>query len=240
MSAPDPSSPTIAHAEALCASYGEGALRVPVLESATFAVARGRITAITGPSGSGKTTVLSLLGALDRPESGRLVVDGVDLTTLGARALTRFRRERVGFVFQAFQLLPALTIAENVEAGLEPLGLGRRIVKARAAEALEAVGLRDLGARFPYQLSGGQQQRVAVARAWAKRPALLLADEPTGNLDDDASEQVLDLLLGAAGAGAEARYASTVVVVTHDPNVAARADEVLVVHGHKVEARTPA
>jgi putative ABC transport system ATP-binding protein len=222
---PDP----IVIADGLCAEYGDGDLRVPVLEGVSFEVARGSVTAITGPSGSGKTTLLSLVGALDRPTRGRLVVDGADLTAMGNAALTEFRRRRVGFVFQAFHLLPALTVLENVEAGLEPLGLPRREAQGRAHAALEAAGLGALHHRFPSELSGGEQQRVAVARACAKDPPLLLADEPTGNLDEETGERVIDLLLGAA------RGRRTVLVVTHNPSIAARADCVLALHAHRVE-----
>ena len=214
-------------AEAVCASYGAGDLRVPVLEDATFRIERGHVTAIVGPSGSGKTTLLSLLGGLDRPESGRLQVDGEDLTSLGRAGLGRFRRERVGFVFQSFNLLPTLTVRENVEAGLDPLGLGRSRMRTMAEEALARVELGDKGHRFPHELSGGEQQRVAVARACAKNPPLLLADEPTGNLDEAIGAQVLDLLFGVSGE-------RTLVVVTHDPAVAARADRVLTLRGHQV------
>jgi putative ABC transport system ATP-binding protein len=219
-------------AENVCASYGEGELRVRVLEDASFTVERGCVTAITGPSGSGKTTLLSLVGALDRPTSGRIVVDGEELTSMNRAALARFRRERVGFVFQAFNLLPTLTVRENVEAGLEPLGRGRGEVRRAAEAALDAVGLLALVERFPHELSGGEQQRVAVARACAKEPPLLLADEPTGNLDEEAGEQVLDLIVGAGHVGAAGR---TVVVVTHDPAVAARAQQVLALHAHRIE-----
>lgn len=219
-------------AEGLFASYGAGRLRVSVLANATFEVPRGHVTAITGPSGSGKTTLLSIIGGLDRPEAGRLLVDGEDVSTLDLRGLERFRRRRVGFVFQSFNLLPSLTARENVAAGLEPLGRGRRDARRRTDEALDAVGLLALGHRFPHQLSGGEQQRVAVARACAKDPPLLLADEPTGNLDEEAGQQVLDLLLGeTAAAGAR-----TVIVVTHDPLVAARAHARLALRKRQVHS----
>ena len=225
-------------AENLCASYGDGDLRVPVLESASFRIRRGCVTAIMGPSGSGKTTLLSLLGALDQPESGRLLVDGEDLTSLGRAGLGRFRRHRIGFVFQSFNLLPTLTVRENVEAGLDPLRWNRTKVRASTDEALSRVGLGDKGHRFPHELSGGEQQRVAVARACAKAPPILLADEPTGNLDDDVGAQVMDLLLGTStdGASGENGAGRTLVVVTHDPMVAERADEILVLRNHQVHA----
>jgi ABC-type lipoprotein export system ATPase subunit len=214
-------------AERLCASYGEGPLKVTVLEGAAFAVARGSVTAIVGPSGSGKTTLLSLVGGLDTPESGSLRVEGVDLAGLSRKALGRYRRGRVGFVFQFFNLLPGLTAVENVEAGLAPLRLGRKERRHRAGEALGAVGLGDKLHRLPHELSGGEQQRVAVARACAKEPPLLLADEPTGSLDEESGALVLDLLLAARGE-------TTVVLVTHDAEVARRADCVLHLRGRRV------
>ncbi len=219
-------------AQNLCASYGEGDLRVPVLEDASFTVPRGAITAITGPSGSGKTTLLSLVGALDHPTSGRLIVDGEELTAMSRAALANFRRRRVGFVFQAFNLLPTLTVTENVEAGLEPLGLRRSEARRTAEAALDAVGMLELKGRFPHELSGGEQQRVAVARACAKEPPLLLADEPTGNLDEEAGERVLDLIVGSNWAANGDR---SVMIVTHDPSVADRAHSVLTLHAHRID-----
>ncbi len=219
-------------AEDVCASYGTGDLRVPVLVDVSFEIPRGRTTAITGPSGSGKTTLLSLIGGLSRASSGRLVVNGGDITAMDRTRLDRYRRQNVGFVFQSFNLLPTLTAQENVEAGLDPLRPGRREAQRRARAALDAVGLSKLGHRFPHELSGGEQQRVAVARACAKEPPLLLADEPTGNLDEDAGRQVLDLLMEVAGAHAD----QTLIVVTHDPSVAARADDTLVMRAHGVRS----
>lgn len=235
--AEDNGSTSCVQATDVYASYGEGELKVQVLEGAAFEIRRGGITAITGPSGSGKTTLLSLIGGLDRPEQGSLLVEGTDLTKLSRRALARFRRERCGFVFQSFNLLPTLTCRENVEAGLEPLGLPRGEIRKRAEKALTDVGLSDKLLRFPHELSGGEQQRVAVARACAKRPLLLLADEPTGNLDEEAGARVLDLLFNDPS---DDHADSTVIVVTHDPVVADRADTVLVVRAHRVEvARSP-
>jgi putative ABC transport system ATP-binding protein len=204
---------------------------VPVLKDASFEVPAARLTAIRGPSGSGKTTLLSLLGGLARPESGSLVVAGRDLATLPRAALAEFRRREVGFVFQAFHLLPHLTARENVETGLAPLGLPHAERRRRASEALERVGLGALLARYPQELSGGEQQRVAVARACAKRPPLLLADEPTGNLDADAAGPVLDLIRGERG-----QDGRTVVLVTHDADVARGADATLWLRDHRVVA----
>jgi putative ABC transport system ATP-binding protein len=222
-------------AESLSASYGEGDLRVPVLRDASFSIERGSVTAIVGASGSGKTTLLSLIGGLDAPEAGRLLVDGTDLGALSRSALGRYRRERVGFVFQFFHLLPSLTARENVEAGLDPLRLPRRTVRSKTDDALDRVGLLGKADRFPHELSGGEQQRVAVARAWAKDPPLLLADEPTGNLDEESGGQVLDLLFGRGSGGRGAAEGRTTVVVTHDADVAARADRSLRLHAHRVD-----
>jgi len=223
--------PHAVEATSLYAAYRAGSREVPVLEDASFTVPRGLFTALTGPSGSGKTTLLSLIGGLDVAARGRLVVDGEDLTSLGRKALSRFRRARVGFVFQGFNLLPTLTVAENVQAGLEPLGVARRAARERAEGALDLVGMLEMAHRFPHELSGGEQQRVAVARACVKDPPLLLADEPTGNLDEEAGIRVMDLIQNAARDGAEPR---TVIVVTHDATVSARADAILELHDHRV------
>jgi putative ABC transport system ATP-binding protein len=208
----------------LVVSFGEGRLRRPVLRGLALEVARGSVLAVTGPSGSGKSTLLSVLGGLERPDAGSVEVEGKDLATLSGRELTRFRRERVGFVFQAFHLLPGLTVVENVEAGLEPLGLPRADLRRRAAEAVESLGLGGLHDRFPRELSGGEQQRVGVARALAKDPPLLLADEPTGNLDEASSRDVLDRMLAAVG---RTHGKTTLVLVSHDPSVVARAGRVV-------------
>jgi putative ABC transport system ATP-binding protein len=217
----------------LAVSYGEGRLRQPVLRDLALDVPRGCVLAVTGPSGSGKSTLLSVLGGLERPEAGSVVVAGQDLATLGPRALTRYRREHVGFVFQSFHLLPGLTVVENVEAGLEPLRLARSDLRRRAAEALDAVGLGALHDRFPRELSGGEQQRVGVARALAKDPPLLLADEPTGNLDEASARDVLDRML-AAVERREGR--TTVVLVSHDAAVVARASRVVRLREGHLEA----
>ncbi|HEY4116635.1 MAG TPA: ABC transporter ATP-binding protein [Byssovorax sp.] len=193
-------------------------VKTRALEPTDLEVRAGELLVLLGPSGSGKTTMLNLLGGLDRPSEGHVVVDGQTLDALDRRGLTAYRRGSVGFVFQFFNLVPSLTARENVLVAGE-------IVGATAADAdgwLAKVGLQGLGDRFPQELSGGQQQRVAVARALAKAPRLLLADEPTGALDHDAGANVLDLLAGAAH---EASCA--VVVVTHDESACRRADRVV-------------
>ncbi|AXL90381.1 ABC transporter [Streptomyces sp. CB09001] len=206
--------------------YGAGDGTVTALDDVSLSLPRGSFTAVMGPSGSGKSTLLQCAAGLDRPTSGSVVVGGTELTGLSERRLTLLRRERVGFVFQAFNLLPSLTAAQNVAL---PLRLaGRRPPRDRVREALRQVGLADRARHRPTELSGGQQQRVALARALITRPEVLFADEPTGALDSRAGREVLTLL--RAMADGEGR---TVVMVTHDPVAASYADRVLfLVDGH--------
>jgi putative ABC transport system ATP-binding protein len=193
---------------------------VTALDDITLAFPAGTFTAVMGPSGSGKSTLLQCAAGLDRPTSGSVTVAGTELTGLSQRRLTLLRRERVGFVFQAFNLLPALTAEQNVAL---PLRLaGRRVPKARVRQALQQVGLAERARHRPGQLSGGQQQRVALARALITRPDVLFADEPTGALDTRTGREVLGLLRGMVD-----REGQTVVMVTHDPVAAAHADRVL-------------
>jgi putative ABC transport system ATP-binding protein len=202
-------------------SFGEGPASVEALAGVTVALEAGRLTAVMGPSGSGKSTLMHVLAGLDRPMSGRVALDGVELGELGDRELTRLRRDKVGFVFQFFNLLPVLTAAENI---VLPLTIaGRRPDPDRLATLIEAVGLADRLDRRPAELSGGQQQRVALARALLPRPAVVFADEPTGNLDSAASDEVLALLRRAVD-----EFGQTVVMVTHDAHAASFADRVLV------------
>ena len=194
---------------------------VTALDRVDLSVEYGELAAVVGPSGSGKSTMLHCAAGLDRPSAGRVIFDGTDLAQLGEDARTRLRRDRVGFVFQEYNLVSALTAAQNV--GL-PLRLaGRRPEPAAVAESLAAVGLADRAGHRPSELSGGEQQRVAVARALLSRPAVVFADEPTGALDTAASRQVLELLRSLVD-----RHGSTVVLVTHDPVAAAHADRVLI------------
>ncbi|MFI7393516.1 ABC transporter ATP-binding protein [Streptomyces tendae] len=200
--------------------YGGGHSTVTALDDVSLAFRRGSFTAVMGPSGSGKSTLLQCAAGLDRPTSGSVVVGGTELTGLSERRLTLLRRERVGFVFQAFNLLPSLTAAQNVAL---PLRLaGRRPPRDRVREALRRVGLADRARHRPAELSGGQQQRVALARALITRPEVLFADEPTEALDSHTGREVLTLLRGMVD-----REGQTVVMVTHDPVAAARADRVL-------------
>lgn len=200
-------------------SYRSSSGDVPALRGVTHAFPTGTFTAIMGPSGSGKSTLLQLAAGLDSPTSGTVSVGGVTLTGLDQTALTELRRAAMGFVFQSYNLLDALTAYDNV--ALPARLAGARVERARVLDALDCVGLRDLARRRPAELSGGQQQRVAVARALHSRPRVLFADEPTGALDRAAGRAVLDLLRAAAAGG------QTVVMVTHDPLAASYADEVL-------------
>lgn len=197
-----------------------GNLALTVLDGIDLSIAQGEVVAIVGASGSGKSTLLGLLAGLDRPSAGSVTVLGRALSALDEDQLALLRRDAIGFVFQSFQLLPNLTARENV---LLPLELTRAADAAvRCDDLLQRVGLSARGHHYPSQLSGGEQQRVALARAFAPRPRILLADEPTGNLDADTGERVLELLMSLrADAG------STLLLVTHDARVAARADRVL-------------
>ncbi len=193
---------------------------VTALDGVSLSFPAGTFTAVMGPSGSGKSTLLQCAAGLDRPTSGSVTVGGTELTGLSERRLTLLRRERVGFVFQAFNLLPSLTAEQNVAL---PLRLaGRRVPKARLRQALQQVGLTDRARHRPSQLSGGQQQRVALARALITRPEVLFGDEPTGALDTQTGREVLGLLRGMVD-----REGQTVVMVTHDPVAAAYADRVV-------------
>jgi putative ABC transport system ATP-binding protein len=188
---------------------------VNILRGLNLEVARGETVGVVGPSGSGKSTMMMIIAGLERPTSGRVDVAGEDLTALGEDALARFRRQRIGIVFQAFHLIPTMTALENVAVPLE--FAGRSDAFAQAAASLSAVGLQHRLTHYPGQLSGGEQQRVALARAFAVEPSLLLADEPTGNLDGETGRQVIDLMFDLA-----ARHASTLMLITHDPALAGR------------------
>ena len=211
---------SIVSAQDLRRVYGEGGAAVTALDGVTVDFPAGAFTAIMGPSGSGKSTLMHLLAGLDRPTSGSVTLDGTELTTLNDDALTQLRRDRVGFIFQAFNLLPVLNARENVEL---PLSIaGRKPDGAWIDQLIDLVGLTDRVTHRPSELSGGQQQRVAVVRALASRPAVVFADEPTGNLDSASSDEVLDLLRRSVDA-----LGQTTVMVTHDPRAAAMADRIL-------------
>jgi len=200
-------------------AYGAGEAEQVVLEGVSLSIERGELVAITGPSGCGKTTLLNIIGALDRADGGTVRSCGLDLTGAGRKQLTQYRARSIGLVFQFYNLLPTLTALENVKAGLAVAGFGRRDADERASRMLAGVGLAEAAGKFPAQMSGGEQQRVAIARGLAKDPALVLADEPTGNLDEDAGARVMELLRGL-----NKDTGVTVVLVTHDPAVSAVAD----------------
>jgi putative ABC transport system ATP-binding protein len=203
-------------------SYGRDSTLVLALDALNLTIRRGEFVAVFGPSGSGKTTLLQLLGALDRTSGGSIQFEGQPLELLGDSALAEVRLRAMGFIFQQFNLIPTLNAAENVEAALAPLGMSRPERRERAQEQLAAVGLAPRAHHLPTQLSGGEQQRVAIARALARSPRVVLADEPTGNLDTRNGEMVMELL---ARLHRELRI--TLVLVTHDEWIAERADRVL-------------
>jgi putative ABC transport system ATP-binding protein len=219
-------------------AYGRDSTLVRALDAVNLTIKRGEFVAIFGPSGSGKTTLLQLLGALDRPTAGSVHFEGQPLERLGDSALAELRLRVMGFIFQQFNLIPTLTAAENVEAALAPLGLSRAERRKTADKQLEAVGLAPRARHLPTQLSGGEQQRVAIARALARSPRVVLADEPTGNLDTRSGELVMDLL-----ARLHTELGITLVLVTHDEWIAERADRALrLADGRLVtdsEERTP-
>jgi putative ABC transport system ATP-binding protein len=206
--------------------YRDGKHSLTVLDGVDLRVEPREFVAITGPSGSGKSTLLGLMAGLDRPSRGQVSIDGTAITDLDEDALSAFRGRHIGFVFQTFQLIPTLTALENVRVPAELLGDAR--LAARAAELLERVGLTDRAHHYPSQLSGGEMQRVALARATITRPSVLLADEPTGNLDAASGERVLELLL-------EVCSESTLVLVTHNPELAARAERELCMRHGRIE-----
>ena len=209
--------------------FGEGGAAVDALRGVTLEFPKGHLTAIVGPSGSGKSTLMHLLAGLDKPTAGQAWIDGVEVTGLDDKGLTELRRGKLGFIFQFFNLVPVLDAAENIELPLKIAG--RDVDPAWRDRLLDTVGLADRATHRPSELSGGQQQRVAIARALIARPAVVFADEPTGNLDSKSGNGVLDLLRTSVD-----DFGQTVVVVTHDPKVAAYADRVIVLADGQVAA----
>ena len=213
--------------------YGEGDAAVDALDGVSVSFERGRFAAIMGPSGSGKSTLMHVLAGLDRPTAGSVVVDGTELSALDDEALTELRRDKLGFVFQFFNLLPVLTAEENI---LLPLSIaGRRPDREWLDRLIGVVGLEDRRTHRPSELSGGQQQRVALARALASKPSVVFADEPTGNLDSKASEEVLQLLRQAVD-----EFDQTVIIVTHEAHAAAFADRLVILGDGRVAHDGPA
>jgi putative ABC transport system ATP-binding protein len=211
----------VLQAENLTKVYGTGPAAVTALDNVNLSIAPNEFVAIMGPSGCGKSTLLHLLGGLDTPTAGRVLLDGTDLSALNDTALTLLRRQHIGFVFQFFNLIPVLSVRENVMLPLVLDGKQQQ-ANAKAQEWLERIGLRDQADRRPTELSGGQQQRVALARALVTEPSLILADEPTGNLDSRAADEMLHLLRRAVD-----EWNRTVVMVTHDARMAAYADRII-------------
>jgi putative ABC transport system ATP-binding protein len=200
----------------------EGKRTVHALRGVSFGIQRGEMVATMGPSGCGKSTLLNIIGGLDRPSEGSVLIDGTELSSLDDNALTRIRREKIGFIFQFFNLLPTLTAIENVALPLHLAGRGRKKSTARARELLAIVGLEDRLDHLPDELSGGEQQRVAMARALALDPPLILADEPTGNLDSESGRQVLALFKKL-----QSQFKTTVLMVTHDSTAAGFCDRII-------------
>jgi putative ABC transport system ATP-binding protein len=206
-----------------------GGRPVTILDDVTLLIPPKQMVAVMGPSGSGKSTLLGLIAGLDRPTEGTIVLDGSDITTLSESRMARFRRMKIGYIFQSFHLIPTLTALENV---LVPLELAGEVAAThQAMELLHAVGLQDRVHHYPVQLSGGEQQRVAVARAFACRPPILLADEPTGNLDSQTGRHVMDLLLSL-----HRDYGTTLVLVTHDRAIASLMHRVIALRDGRIES----
>jgi putative ABC transport system ATP-binding protein len=211
-------------------TYGSGETQVEALQGIDVNVSKGEMVAIMGPSGSGKSTLLCILGAVESPTSGKVLLEGRDLSNLGDDERTLMRRRRIGFIFQAFNLLPTLTALENVSLPLELDGVPSKTARDKARAALKLVGMSHRESHLPRMLSGGEQQRVAIARALVIEPALVLADEPTGNLDSAAGQRVIGLLRELVS-----ERHQTVVLVTHDDHIAATADRIVRLRDGKVD-----
>jgi putative ABC transport system ATP-binding protein len=222
----------VLEARGLAKTYDTGGVEVAALRGVDLAVERGEFVAIMGPSGCGKSTLLNLLAGLDRPTAGEVRLDGERIDGLSETELARLRRRKIGFVFQFFNLVPTLSVAENVELPLLLAGRRRKEARRSAVELLSALGVGDKRGAAPALLSGGQQQRVALARAFANSPEIVLGDEPTGNLDSAAAREVLGLLRAARDRG------QTLLIVTHDARVAAAADRVVTLRDGRVSDET--
>lgn len=218
---------TILKTENLTKTYGSGDNKVTALNNANLSVEQGEFAAIVGTSGSGKSTLLHMLGGLDRPTSGKVLVENKDIFSLKDEALTIFRRRKIGFVFQSFNLVPTLNVYENI---VFPIQLdGNDVDEKFVGEVIHSLGLEDMKNRLPNQLSGGQQQRVAIARALATKPAIILADEPTGNLDSKTSQDVLSLLKVTGQ-----KFSQTIVMITHNEAIAQMADRIIRIEDGKI------
>jgi putative ABC transport system ATP-binding protein len=204
----------------LCKSYGSGETKVEALKGINISIKQGEFAAVVGPSGSGKSTLLHLLGGVDKPTSGKVIIDGQDIYKLNEKELSIFRRRKVGFIFQFYNLIPVLTAEENITL---PLLLdNKKVDKEHLQDLMNILGLKDRAHHLPSELSGGQQQRVSIGRALAYKPSIILADEPTGNLDSKNSKEIIDLLRLSVR-----KYHQTLIIITHDLNIAAQADRVI-------------
>ena len=213
--------------ENLCKRYGEKDTEVVALDNVSFTVEKGEFVAIIGASGSGKSTLLHLIGGVDRPTSGKVFIDGTDIYELNADKLAIFRRRQVGLIYQFYNLIPILNVVENITL---PCRLdGKEVKEERLEELLEILNLKNRKEHLPNQLSGGQQQRVSIGRAIVNYPAIVLADEPTGNLDSKASREIIDLLKMS-----NQKYNQTVIVITHYENIALEADRILTIDDGKI------
>ena len=215
--------------------YRRDSLQIPVLEDIKLEIGKGDFVALMGPSGSGKTTLLNLIAGIDTPTAGRIIIDGRDISSMNESGLARWRSDHIGFIFQLYNLIPVLTAFENVELPLLLTKLSRKERQEHVRTALSIVGLADRMDHYPRQLSGGQEQRVAIARAIVADPLILVADEPTGDLDAKSAEEILDLLNRLNG-----EFHKTVVMVTHDPRAAARAHRLLHLDKGVLSPETPA
>ena len=217
----------ILKAEKLCKQYGQGEMAVRALDNVTFSVPEGQFLAIIGPSGSGKSTLLHLLGGVDRPTSGKVFVNGTDIYSLSETNLAIFRRRQMGLIYQFYNLIPVLNVRENIQL---PLLLdGQKVNQAHFDNIVHVLGLSDRLTHLPNQLSGGQQQRVSIGRALANNPAIILADEPTGNLDSKNSEEIISLLKLF-----NKTFRQTLVVITHDESIALQADRIIAIEDGRI------
>jgi putative ABC transport system ATP-binding protein len=231
--ATDSSSKQFVQLDDLCKSFQEGGETRAVLKQVTMSFKNGEFVVLLGQSGSGKSTLLNLISAIERPSQGRVSIDGVDLTALDERRRTLFRRDRIGFIFQFFNLIPTLTVLENITLPQELAGQNRAQVNLKGMALLERVGLADRANAYPDKLSGGQQQRVAIARALVHDPMLVLADEPTGNLDEETGSRVLSLLLELTRSANK-----TLIMATHNGAIAKLADRVVRMHNGQLQDET--
>ena len=222
---------TVVQIRDLYKTYAEGNRRLHVLEGVSLDICRGEFLAVLGASGSGKSTLLNLLSGIDQPDSGNIVIEGTDICALNDRRQTLFRRDHIGIVFQFFNLIPTLTVLENITLPQELGGSRRKPEEARAMNLLEKVGLAERASTFPDKLSGGEQQRVAIARALLHEPKIVLADEPTGNLDEETGWQVLKLLLGLTREAGK-----TLIMATHSNEIVQHADRVYRIHDGRLDS----